>query len=305
MANNQEDRHMNDHREQPPLTTQDLLNTLVAGQAQLQKDIQALIQQMGNKNSHESSRAQNDNGPRNSKESHGLVLTENEKKMVERMDQMEKLLMRSRRVEEAMDLHSLSLFPQARAPPKFKMPTLDKFDGMSCPKAHLKMYIRALQPLGADEELLAQMFQNTLTGAALRWFLNLEDSRTQTWEDMCHEFYKQYKYNTEVDITWRDLETTKQDSSESFHAFITRWRTKAAQVTVRPNEEEQLNMIVKNLLPTYNKYLFARYFPNFKTLIAAGTQIEDAINNSGIIQDLMDQQIIAALASTNQSNSTS
>ena len=58
-------------------------------------------------------------------------------------------------------------------------------------------------------------------------------------------------------------------------------------------------MILKNLLPTYNKYLFARYFPNFKTLIAAGTQTEDTINNSGIIQDLMDQQIIAAPTSTN------
>ncbi|XP_075645483.1 uncharacterized protein LOC142616513 [Castanea sativa] len=257
------------------------------------------------KNSHESSRAQNDNGPRNSKESHDLVLTKNEKKMVERMDQMEKLLMRSRRVEEAMVLYSLSLFPQARVPPKFKMPTLDKFDGMSCPKSHLKMYIRALQPLGADEELLAQMFQNTLTRAALRWFLNLEGSRTRTWEDMCHEFYKKYKYNIEVDITRRDLETTKKDSSESFHAFITRWRKKAAQMTVRPNEEEQLNMIVKNLLSIYNKYLFARYFPNFKTLIATGTQIEDAINNGWIIQDLMDQQIIVAPTSTNQSNSTS
>ena len=260
---------------------------------------------MGKKNSHEYSRAQNENGPRNSKESQGLVLTENEKKMVEWMDQMEKLLMRSRRVEEAMDLHSLSLFPQPGAPPKFKMPTLDKFDGTSSPKAHLKIYIRALQPLGADEEVLAQMFQNTFARDALHWFLNLEDSRTQTWEDMCHEFYKQYKYNTEVDITRWDLETTKQDSSESFNAFITRWRTKAAQMIVRPNEEEQLNMIVKNLLPTYNKYLFARYFPNFKTLIAVGTQIEDAINNDGIIQDLMDQQIIAAPASTNQSNSTS
>ena len=176
MANNQEDRHMNEHREQLPFTTQDLLNTLVVGQAQLQKDIQALIQQMGNKNFHESFRAQNDNGPRNSKESHGLVLIENEKKMVERMDQVEKLLMRSRKVEEAMDLHSLLLFPQPRAPPKFKMPTLDKFDGTNCPKANLKIYIRELQPLGADEELLAQMFQNTLIGAALRWFLNLEDS---------------------------------------------------------------------------------------------------------------------------------
>ena len=34
----------------------------------------------------------------------------------------------------------------------------------------------------------------------------------------------------------------------------------------------------KNLLPVYHKYLFAQYFPNFKALIAIGTQIEDAIN---------------------------
>ena len=42
-------------------------------------------------------------------------------------------------------------------------------------------------------------------------------------------------------------------------------------------------MVVKNLLPVYHKYLFAQYFPNFKALIAVGTQIKDAINN-GIIK---------------------
>ena len=47
-------------------------------------------------------------------------------------------------------------------------------------------------------------------------------------------------------------------------------------------EEEQLTMVVKNLLPIYHKYLFAQYFPNFKALIAAGTQIEVAINNKTI-----------------------
>ena len=41
-------------------------------------------------------------------------------------------------------------------------------------------------------------------------------------------------------------------------------------------------MIVKNLLLEYHKYLFAQYFPNFKALIVAGTQIEDAINNGTI-----------------------
>ena len=39
----------------------------------------------------------------------------------------------------------------------------------------------------------------------------------------------------------------------------------------RPNEEEQLIMVVKNLLPIYHKYLFAQYFPYFKALIVTVT----------------------------------
>ena len=53
----------------------------------------------------------------------------------------------------------------------------------------------------------------------------------------------------------------------------------------RPSEEEHLAMVVKNLLPSYHKYLFAQYFPNFKALITAGIQIEDVINNSTIKND--------------------
>ena len=82
-----------------------------------------------------------------------------------------------------------------------------------------------------------------------------------------------------MDVTRRDLETTKQELKESFFAFITKWRSKAAQMMNRPNEEEQLTMVVKILLPIYHKYLFVQYFLNFKALIAAGTQIKDAINN--------------------------
>ena len=77
----------------------------------------------------------------------------------------------------------------------------------------------------------------------------------------------------EVDITRRDLETTKQEPKESFFTFITKWRAKAVQMMSRPNKKEQLAMVVKNLLLVYNRYLFAQYFPNFKALIAAGIQI--------------------------------
>jgi hypothetical protein len=164
------------------------------------------------------------------------------------------------------------------------MPSLDKFNGMGCPVTHLKMYTRAMHPLGADDEILAQLFQNTSTGVALKWFFNLKDSRTNTWEDICSEFFKQYRFNNEVDVTRRDLETTKQGAKETFSSFITRWRAKAVQMTSRLSEEDQLQMVVQNLLPTYNKHLFAQYFPTFKALVAAGTQIEDALQ-TGTKQD--------------------
>ena len=150
---------------------------------------------------------------------------------------MEEMIRRARKMEDLMDYDSLTLFPDVRLPPKFTMSTLDKFDGTCCPNSHLKTYIRVMQPLGVTEEVLAQTFQNTLTRAALRWFLNLDDARARSWEDICCEFHKQYKYTIEVDIKRRDLEMTKQDPKESFSTFITKWRAKAAQMMHRPSEE--------------------------------------------------------------------
>ena len=85
-----------------------------------------------------------------------------------------------------------------------------------------------------------------------------------------------------MDVKRRDLETTKQELKESFSTFITKWRSKAAQMMNRPNEEEQLTMVVKNLLPITIHIFLSQYFPNFKALTAVGTQIEDAINNGTI-----------------------
>ena len=43
------------------------------------------------------------------------------------------------------------LLHKAQVPPKFWRCHLKKYDGMSFLMAHLKMYVRALQPLGVDE----------------------------------------------------------------------------------------------------------------------------------------------------------
>ena len=168
---------------------------MVASQIQLREDMNRMMQQFQNLKSIQEG----------DKADHDPPTLENGKKINERMNRMEEMIRRARKMEELMDYDSLSLFPNARLPPKFKMPTLDKFDGTSCPKSYLKMYIRAMQPLGVTEEVLAQMFQNTLTRATFRWFLNLDDARARSWEAICREFHKHYKYNMEVDITRRDF----------------------------------------------------------------------------------------------------
>ena len=78
------------------------------------------------------------------KTDHDPLAVKSEKKINERMNKMDEMIRRASKMKELMDYDSLSLFPNARLPPKFKMPTLDKFDGTGYLKSHLKMYIRAM-----------------------------------------------------------------------------------------------------------------------------------------------------------------
>ena len=95
------------------------------------------------------------NNQEENKANHNPLTVESEKKMNEMMSKMEEMIKRACTMEDLMDYQSLSLFSNMRLPSKFKMPTLDKFDRTGCPKSHLKMYMKAMQPLGPTKELLA------------------------------------------------------------------------------------------------------------------------------------------------------
>ena len=162
-----------------PTNTQELLNTMVASQIQLREDINLIIQKFQNLKG----------GRQENKIDHNPPTMGGEKKINERIKKVEEMIKRACKMEDLMDYQSLSLFLDVRLPPKSKMPTLNKFDTTGCPKSHLKMYMKTMQPLGATEELLDQMFPNTLTRVALRWFLNLDDARARSLEDICRKFH--------------------------------------------------------------------------------------------------------------------
>ena len=92
-------------------------------------------------------------------------------------------------------------------------------------------------------------------------------------------FVDQIIFNTTIDVTLRYLETTKQGVGETFSEYMTRWKNKASRMVNRPNEKDQINMIIKNLLPIYNSWLLSSPISSFGELCDCGTRIEDAINN--------------------------
>ena len=67
----------------------------------------------------------------------------------------------------------------------------------------------------------------------------------------------QFIFNTMIGVTLRDLEMTKKGIGETFSENMTRWKRKASKTVNRPNENDQISMIIKNLLLGYNSRLLS------------------------------------------------
>ena len=78
------------------------------------------------------------------------------------------------------DMAELCLVPDVVIPPKFKVPDFDKYKKTTCPKNHLKMYNRKMGAYSKNEKLLMHFFQESLTGAAVTWYTNLEPSQVRS-----------------------------------------------------------------------------------------------------------------------------
>ena len=76
-----------------PMNTQELLNTMVANQIQLKEDMNHMMQQFQNSK----------NNQEGDKTNHDPSAAENEKKINERMNKMDKMIRRARKIEELLD----------------------------------------------------------------------------------------------------------------------------------------------------------------------------------------------------------
>ena len=102
---------------------------------------------------------------------------------------------------------------------------------------------------------------------ASRWYYSLDPSKTKVWNELVELFVDQFIFNTMIDVTLRDLETTKQEVGETFSEYMTRWKGEASKRVNRLNEKDQFNMIIKNFLLAYNSSVRTYVFHLLRTYV--------------------------------------
>lgn len=175
--------------------------------------------------------------------------------------------------------------PQAPFPAEFKISDIGKFDGTGDPELHVRKFLMMPGTRGLHDDQKAYAFPMSLTGNAERWYRSSNVKNTKKWDELQKEFKKHFSYKIHLDVTLRDLETTRQKPNETFSEFIVRWKQTAAKMIDRPNEKEQVNIIIKNLAPVYYNRMFCFPVMDFEQLHECGIKIEDAINKGELDQN--------------------
>ena len=121
-----------------------------------------------------------------------------------------------------IDARELNLVPGLVLPHKFKMPEFEKYNGTSSPEAHITMFCRRMTGYVNNDQLLIHYFQDSLTGAASRWYNRLNCTQINSWRDLAQAFLKQYSHVTDMVPNRITLQNMEKKPGESFRQYAQR-----------------------------------------------------------------------------------
>lgn len=111
-----------------------------------------------------------------------------------------------------------------------------------------------------DEKLLMHLFQDSLSGASLEWYMQLESTFIRTWKDLSEVFLKHYQYNTDMAPNRTQLQSLTQKSEELFKEYAQHWRELTARVQPPLLEKELIDMFMATLQgPNLEKLIGSTY----------------------------------------------
>ncbi|RDX85840.1 hypothetical protein CR513_32900, partial [Mucuna pruriens] len=173
-----------------------------------------------------------------------------------------------------LDAADLCLVPDVVLPTDFKTPDFDKYKGSSCPRTHLAMYCRKMAAHIQDDKILVHCFQDSLSGAALSWYVNLERGRIRIWKDLAEASLKQYRYNEDMAPDRSRLQNMAKKDHEGFKEYAQKWRELAARVQPPLAEKEMVSTFIDTLPTLYYEIIVGSVSSNFADLVIIGERIE-------------------------------
>ena len=112
-------------------------------------------------------------------------------------------------------------------PPKFKLPTLKPFDGMTDPVDHLEAFRSFMILHGTPDEIMCRAFPTTLTGSARVWFTNIPSSSVSLFSELGVSFVSHFIGGQKYRKSATHLITIKQKEGETLRKFVSRFNGEA------------------------------------------------------------------------------
>ncbi|RDX76373.1 hypothetical protein CR513_43640, partial [Mucuna pruriens] len=170
-----------------------------------------------------------------------------------------------------LDVVDLCLVPNIVLPADFKTPKFEKYKGIFYPRVHLAMYCTKIASYIHQDKILVHCFQDSLTGATLSWYINLEKG------DLAEAFVRQYKYNKDMAPDRSRFQNLSKAESEGFKDYAQRWRKLVAKVQPPLTEKKMVTMLIDTLpSPFYDKAV-GSVASSFADLITVGERIDSSL----------------------------
>jgi hypothetical protein len=124
-----------------------------------------------------------------------------------------------------------------------------------------------------------------LTGAALRWYIGLDNASVHTFNDLGEAFVKQYKYNVDMVPDRDQLRYMSQKDKETFKEYAQRWRELAAQINPPLEEKEMTKIFLKTLSSFYYEQMIVSAPSDFTEIVNTGMRLEEGVREGRLSKE--------------------
>ncbi|XP_030970135.1 uncharacterized protein LOC115990440 [Quercus lobata] len=115
-------------------------------------------------------------------------------------------------------------------PSKFKLPSLDSYDGMRDPFDHIATFKTTMHLQGVPNEIMCKAFPTTFKGPTRVWFSNIPPNSVSSFEELSKLFVNNFIRGQIHKRSSSSLLTIEQGENESLRSFIIRFNREALSV---------------------------------------------------------------------------